>query len=150
MRRSDVIVAVLVCALLTCMVVAAAAYPPEARLVPLVIGIPSALLAAWQLYRDAAGRGGADEGTDGANQTGSRSAAARSIAWVLLFTLAVLAGGFEVGATLAVMVTYRVWLRESWRITATGGAVAFFLSYVCFERLLGLPLFPGWIALWIS
>ena len=52
MRLFDLhaIVAFLMFAIFGSMVVTAAGYRHEARLVPLVVGIPALLLAAWQMY----------------------------------------------------------------------------------------------------
>lgn len=147
---TNLVVASTLLAVFTAMVVAATRYSYEARLVPLLIGIPAVLLAGWQLWRELANRGsqGDDrEGTGEGHRDASRERAA--IIGLVLFVLTVLAGGFVVGGTLAVMAGQRVWLHERWRTTAQGGLVAFVILYVFFERLLGLSLFNGWIAEWI-
>jgi hypothetical protein len=151
MREPDTLVAALVLALAAAMVAAALTYPAEANRVPLVVGVPAMLLAAWQLFREVAA--GRDNGHAAPLEGGDTGRLARgegkAILWILLFVGCVLAGGFIVGATVAVMVTYRVWLRESWRVTALGGLIALLITYVGFERLLGLILYRGWLAVWI-
>jgi hypothetical protein len=134
-------------AIFAVMVTAALRYPPEARLVPLVVGIPALILAGWQLWREIVRqRSAATEAARPAAPGRRVSTEGASVAWLAAFALMVLAGGFVVGGTLAVMACQRFWLRESWRTTLAGGAVALFITYGCFERALGLALYGGWIA----
>jgi hypothetical protein len=140
-RSIEITVASTLFAVFAAMVAAAASYPQEARLVPLIVGVPAMALAGWQLWRELTGeRAKMDEP---ATNEGA------SIAWLAFFALLVLAGGFVAGGTIAVMVCQRFWLRERWRTALIGGAVALFVSYACFERGLGLTLFGGWIANWV-
>jgi hypothetical protein len=69
--------------------------------------------------------------------------------WIFLFVLMIIAGGFVVGGTLAVMASQRFWLRESWRTTGWGGAIAFVILRFGFELGLALPLFDGLLLMWI-
>ena len=64
----------------------------------------------------------------------------------MTFALIVLIGGFTVGGPIAVIVSQRMWLKVLAN-GAYGGAAAFVLLYVCVDRLMGLVLFSGWIAL---
>ena len=132
------------------MVAIAANYPPEARFVPLAVGIPAMLLSGWQVSREVRrcrlgvkGPRPAEGGNQGPSSDGI------AVAWLFLFILMTLVGGFVVGGTLAVMASQRFWLRESWRTTGWGGVVAFVVLYFCFEQGLGQPLFDGWLAEWI-
>jgi hypothetical protein len=155
-----VIVAFLMFAIFASMVGAAVGYRHEARLVPLVVGIPALLLAAWQLYTEIRPRGPATSGERGASTGDVRAPQpahaltklreAEAVAWLLLVTGLVLAGGMVAGGTIGVMLCQRIWLRESWRMTLTGGLVAILVLHFCFERALGLALFEGWLFEWIS
>jgi hypothetical protein len=156
-----IIVALLMFAIFSTMVGTAAGYRYEARLVPLVVGIPAMLLAAWQLYSEirthessAAVRASAtaDEagGVAAGIPTTTRSAETESIGWLLLVTGLVLMGGMVAGGTIGVMMCQRIWLRESWRTTAMGGVVAILVLHFCFERALGMALFEGWLVAWIG
>lgn len=147
---TDTVVAAVLLAVFAAMAVVAAGYPPEARFVPLVVAVPATLLAAWQLSREVAKRRSArDVPRTPTKGNGDASHAGIAIGWLFLFTLIVLSGGFVVGGTLAVMTSQRLWLRESWRTTVGGGVLAFVGLQFCFERLLGLTLFSGWVAEWI-
>jgi ABC-type sugar transport system permease subunit len=163
MRQPDlnVLLAAVLFAIFTVMVVTATTYTYEARLVPLVIGIPAMTLAAWQLLREIRFRKDAtrfepsddrrlvSDAPDG--EPSRRSAReVRAISWLFGFTIMVLVGGFLVGGTLAVIASQRFWLRESWRTALIGGAIAALALYLGFERGLGLPLYSGWIAEWIG
>ena len=148
MMRLEVAVSGALCILFALMVAVAFSYRADVRLVPVIVGGPSALLALVQLLRAIR--------THEVAKTGNAAAAGESrsdiraelaaLLWVAAFILTVLAGGFVIGGTIAVVISQRFWLRESWKIAAVGGVVALFVSHVCFERALGLVLFSGWIA----
>jgi hypothetical protein len=155
------IVAFLMFAIFGSMVVTAAGYRHEARLVPLVVGIPALLLAAWQMYVEIRqGGSSADRGSEGSprdvrtpqpgGHAATRSKEAEAVAWLLLVTGLVLAGGMVTGGTIGVMLCQRMWLRESWRTTFAGGLAAILVLHFCFERALGQTLFEGWLFEWIA
>jgi ABC-type sugar transport system permease subunit len=148
MRLLDITVAGAVFITLAAMVVTALGYPPEARLVPLVIGIPTLLLAAFQLWRDATRLSTTATAVDG-HHPPEKPTEGRALRWLFFFVLLVLAGGFTFGGSLAVVVSQRFWLRESWRIALIGGAIAFLLLHFVLERQFGLSLFSGWVAAWM-
>jgi hypothetical protein len=133
------------------MVALTANYPHEARFVPLTVGMPALLLSGWQLWREFAGSRSSVETSRNSDEDRSNAGAGGvAIAWLAMFTLIVLAGGFVVGGTLAVMVSQRFWLRESWRTAGWGGVGTFAFLHFCFEQVLGVPLFGGWLATWIQ
>jgi ABC-type sugar transport system permease subunit len=163
MRRFDlhIVVAGGVFLIFSVMVAMALRYTYEARLVPLVIGLPAAILAGWQLARELIARGARLDQRRGASgsghpvtverdEPGDASREAIAIVWLLLFTMMVVGGGFVIGGTLAVVVCQRIWLRESWRTAVLGGVIAFSVMFLCFERLLGLTLFNGLFVDWIN
>ena len=147
MPRLEVTVSATVLVIFVGMSVLASGYPAEARFVPLVVAIPAAVLAAWQLSRDVKAAVSSDTAPAAALRLAAEEATA--IKWLVGFTVLVLAGGFVVGGTLAVVLCQRLWLRESWRTAVLTGAVAWTLLVVCFERLLGLVLYEGWLVEWI-
>ena len=127
------------------MVVAAMTYPAQARLVPLVIGVPATTLAAYQVGREIAALG-----------TEPRAAAESDVAdvrrgslWILLYIGIVLGGGFTWGGPIAVATSQRFWLKESWRSSILSGVVAFVLIHVVLQEQLGIVLFEGWIDRWV-
>ncbi len=145
----DTTVAGVLAAVFGAMVALAAGYPPEARLVPLAVGIPAAVLAGWQLLGELArARLGMNEAMHRAEE-GSSSREWIAVCWLVLFSLMVLAGGFVIGGTIAVMTSQRFWLRESWPTTVISGITALAITVLCFERALGLVLYGGWLVGWI-
>jgi hypothetical protein len=119
----------------------AVAYPPAARLMPLVIGMPAMLLAAWELWSLWRTEGEAASGPRRAGQ-------GRALAWFAGFVLAIAAGGFIVGGIAAVVTTQRFWLRESWRTAGIGGVTAFVVLAGGIQHGLGQPLFEGVVTGW--
>jgi hypothetical protein len=128
------------------MVATSNGYPPVARFVPMLVGIPAIVLAAYQVWRERAAIPlvGDDRTTDRQRKDPIE---ASTIAWFVAFALIVLVGGFTVGGPIAVIMSQRMWLKESWRTALIGGAAAFVLLFVVVDRLMGLVLFSGWIAL---
>jgi len=142
-RSPDSLLAATLLVVFVAMVATSNGYPPAARLVPMLVGIPAIVLAAYQVWRERA-----------AIPLGGRTTERRkdpidasTIAWFVTFALILVVGGFTVGGPIAVIVSQRMWLKESWRTALIGGAAAFVLLYVCVDRLMGLVLFSGWIAL---
>ena len=141
MRRHDLTVPVTLLAVFAVMIATAAGYPPAARLMPLTIGIPAALLTAWEIWRVWRN---APEG----NSSSRRAGQAVALAWFIGFVLAIVAGGFIVGGIAAVVAVQRFWLRESWRTACVGGVVALVVLAGGIERGLGQPLFEGVVTGW--
>ena len=148
MPRLEVIVAGVLLSLFAAMVITAAGYPPAARLVPLVVGIPSVILAAFQLWRDVRASPESREATG--RTEGEAAAAVSALAGFASFVLLVIAFGFVIGGTLAVIASQRVWLHESWRTALIGGIVSFILLEVVMGRWMGLVLFEGLVPRWIA
>ena len=145
MRSPDTLLAATLLVVFVAMVATSNGYPPAARLVPMLVGIPAIVLAAYQVWREraAAPHGGVGRTTERRKDPIDPS----TIAWFAVFALIVLVGGFTVGGPIAVIVSQRMWLKESWRTALIGGAAAFVLLSVFVDRLMGLVLFSGWIAL---
>ena len=146
MRSPDTLLAATLLVVFVAMVATSNGYPPAARLVPMLVGIPAIVLAAYQVWRERAAIS-----LVGVGRTTERRRKdpidPSTIAWFGAFALIVLVGGFTVGGPIAVIVSQRMWLRESWRTALIGGAAAFVLLSVFVDRLMGLVLFSGWIAL---
>ena len=125
------------------MTATASGFPAAARLMPLVIGIPAIVLAAWELW--SSWRAAAREPSAGLP---TRAGQAVALAWFAGFVVAIVAGGFIVGGTAAVVTVQRFWLRESWRTACVGAAAAYAVLAGGIERGLGQPLFEGVITGW--
>lgn len=141
--RLEVAVSLSVLVLMGAMVAVATTYPAEVRLVPLVVGLPATVLAAWQTA-GAMRRAADGPPRDAEREPGSeRRPIAKSFAWLAAFITLVIAVGFVAGGAVAVLLAQRFWLRERWPVAVAGASVAFVVSYVVFERMLGLVLFRG-------
>jgi hypothetical protein len=142
-RRPELALAATLLVVFAGMTARAGAYPAAARLMPLVIGIPAILLAAWELW--STWRAG-----DGDSPAAPRPRAGQTaaLAWFAGFVLAIMAGGFIVGGIAAVVTAQRFWLRESWRTACLGGMAAFVVLAGGIERGLGQPLFEGVVTGW--
>lgn len=111
---------------------------------PLLIGVPGAILCAAQLVIDLRRKPELDVRE---NQHPGGSKDARSEAevfiWLALYTGAILGFGFVVGGPIIVGVYVKFFGRDSWRnaFFAAGGTLA--VLYGVFIWLLELSLFPG-------
>lgn len=126
------------------MTATASGYPAAARLMPLVIGIPAIVLAAWELW--STWRAAEREPAAGRRTRAGRT---RALGWFAGFVVAIVAGGFVVGGIAAVVIAQRFWLRESWRTACLGGVAAFAVLAGGIERGLGQPLFEGVVTEWV-
>ena len=147
MRRPELAVTATLLAVFAGMVAIASGYPPAARLMPLTIGMPAALLTLWELRRTLAVAPDADAANRSATAQTSQTA---GVAWLVAFVLGIVAGGFVIGGTAAVVAAQRFWLREPWRTALTGGVVALVILAGGIERGLGQPLFDGVVTGWVQ
>ena len=127
--------------------------PTKAAFMPLLVGVPGALLCAAQFVIDwraeAHGREtGADEREP---ETAENSQSElQAFVWLGLFTILLLAFGFVVGGPLAVGIFVRFSSRDSWPNALFAAAGTFAVLYGVFVWLLELSLFEGFVleALW--
>lgn len=142
----DRLIAFCLVLLFATMTVVATGYQYEARLMPLVIGLPAILLAAYLCVRPSTGQRA--EG-DASPDAGASRAALIAIGWLTAFAALVALGGEIVGGSMAVALTQRAWLRETRRTALIGGALSAALLMTVFERQLGIALFRGILAEWL-
>jgi ABC-type sugar transport system permease subunit len=140
-RSLDRAVALAMLSAFAAMTAIATSYQYEARLMPLVVGVPAVLLAAVQCVTSFR----STTTSSRERPSGGRGEIA-ALGWLAVFSALVTVAGVIVGGSLAVVVTQRLWLRETWRTAAIGGAVAAVLLVVVFERQLGIALFEGLLA----
>jgi hypothetical protein len=140
--RLDRAVALCLLAVFAGMSIVATGYHYEARLMPLVVGVPAIGLTIAQLLKRPA-----------AAATVRASGASRgeliAMAWLTAFALLVALGGVVAGGAVAVALTQRAWLRERWRTALLSGALSAALLLFVFERQLGIALFQGLVAEWL-
>ena len=145
MNRGRFMMIVVMLAIFIVMVGVAAQYPPDARFMPFVAGIPAIALCLLQLtldFRDSL-RVKAPAPVAGGGSTRRREIVMWSyfigvIGGVLLF-------GFLLTIPVFVVVFLRHWAGASWRFALGLTAVASVVLYLVFVQGLGVPLHPGFV-----
>ena len=112
-------------------------YAPDARLLPLVIGIPGLLLSLLQFAKEWR------EAAPAAIPDAERSREKRMFAWFFLFVGGLVLFGFLIAGPLLVASYLYFSGREKWYVALAAAVFAFAVLYGVFERFLGLPLFEG-------
>ncbi|HXJ03047.1 MAG TPA: tripartite tricarboxylate transporter TctB family protein [Micropepsaceae bacterium] len=113
-------------------------YAPEARLLPLVIGIPGLLLSAIQLVTELRERNPAPVVT-----TEEHSREGRMFVWFIGFVAALVLFGFLYAGPALVAAYLYFSGRERWYVALAGAGFAWAVLYGVFDWFLGLPLFEG-------
>jgi hypothetical protein len=134
--RLDRAVALCLLAVFAGMSIVAVGYQYEARLMPLVVGLPAIALTIAQLVKRPLAAAPVHESM-------VSRAELVALAWLAAFAALIALGGVVVGGAIAVMLTQRAWLRERWPTALLGGALSAALLLVVFERQLGIALFQG-------
>jgi Tripartite tricarboxylate transporter TctB family len=127
------------------MVAIASTYPPQARFMPYVVGIPGILLCAIQLILDLReSRRAAPAG---------ESPVRRELfmfGWLLAFLAGIVLFGFVYATPILLFAFLRYAASERTRVALTGAAAGFALIYLVFVVLLEIPLHDGLIAAWLG
>jgi len=118
-------------------------YAPEARFLPLVIGIPGLLLSVAQLIKELRERPGILMIPE------ERRREARMFACFVTFVGGLVLFGFMYAGPALVAVYLYFSGRERWYTALSAAFVTWAILYGVFERFLGLPLFDGLIVQWI-
>ena len=121
--------------------------PTKAAFMPLLIGIPGALLCGAQLILDL--RRGPDAPKKAAQSDNAEDESAQSEAqafgWLALFAVALLGFGFVVGGPIIVGAFVRFSSKDSWKNAAVAAGGTFVVLWGVFIWLLELILFKGLI-----
>lgn len=116
----------------------ALAFRPDARAMPLLVGIPGILLCLVQIVLDWRKQ------DDTAAKAPFLTTAERSLAiWLLLFLLGIIAFGFGYGAPPLVAAYLFFAARERPWVAVAGGAACALMLILLFEKLLKVQLFEG-------
>jgi uncharacterized membrane protein YfcA len=137
---ADVVLSGALLVVFTTMAAVAMLYPPDSRLLPLVVGIPGIALCATQLACAFAPRR--------ARPSASRASSHREVvmlAWFAGFVVGVLLFGFQYGGPALVFAYLLLHQREKPLVAATAALVLLAFLHLVFERLLELTLFEGLI-----
>ena len=148
--NGQTITALLMTVIFAVMVLIATQYPPDARMLPLVIGIPGTILCLIQLGFEllSCHRKPPSSGDEANLEYANVSKELMFFLWFPGFIISVLLIGFVATALLMVFLFLRS-QRESMKLSAglsLGGAL---VLYTVFELVLMMPLFNGVIIQWI-
>lgn len=118
-------------------------FPPEARVLPMVIGIPGIVLALIQLATERKRPAKARKSNVDDRETLRREVVI--FAWFAFFIAAILLFGFVYAGP--VVVALYLWLswRESWFTVIASGVLLWAILHFVFETWIGLVLFRGFL-----
>lgn len=119
-------------------IIPALSFHPEARVMPLLVGVPGAILCFWQLLVEL----NTGDGETGGGKILSRAEWAIA-AWLLAFIAGIAALGFSLGAPPLVACYLYFVARERLRTALIAGIFCFALMFGFFERLMNMQLFEG-------
>ena len=143
MLEGRILVSVIMVVIFGAAVLLSFTYAPDARFLPLVVGIPGLLLSAAQLVKEMR-----------AHQRfkivpAEHRREIKMFAWFVGFVAGLVLFGFLYAGP-ALVAAYLIFAgRERW-YTALGAAVlTWAILYGVFDRFLGLPLFDGLVSQWI-
>jgi hypothetical protein len=115
-------------------------YPPEARFVPLVIGIPGLILALTQFVTELKPSFTAKVFT-----AEERGREIRMFGWFALFLAGIILFGFEYGGPALVALYLHFSWHEKWYVSLGSALFTWAAMYGIFNQALRLPLFEGLI-----
>jgi hypothetical protein len=118
-------------------------YAPEARFLPLVIGIPGLILSIAQLATELR------QHPDMVIIPEERRREAKMFAWFLTFVAGLVFFGFLYAGPVLVAAYLYFSGRERWYSAIAAAVITWGILYGVFERFLGLPLFEGLLSQWI-
>jgi hypothetical protein len=129
-------------AIFATMVGVALTYAPDARFLPLVIGVPGLVLSVVQLAVELRTK------PDKEFTAADRRAEWKMFAWFVFFVVGIILFGFPyAGPTMVAIYLHFSW-REKWYVSLGSAFFAWAVLYGVFEYVLGLPLFEGLIVQW--
>ena len=132
-------------AIFSAMLILAVGYPPEARLMPMIVGFAGAGLCVVQLWQSLSAGRRPDRPARVAMDLPAPRREARLLAWFAGFLLAIVAFGFLTAAPVMVLGFLVIEQRER---AMLAGALAFgclAVLYLVFELLLELSLHRGFV-----
>jgi hypothetical protein len=136
------VTAALMVAIFAIMVSVALTYAPDARFLPLVIGIPGLALSVLQLAVEMRTKG------DKEFTAADRRAELKMFAWFVFFVVGIILFGFPyAGPAMVALYLHFSW-REKWYVSLGSALFAWAILFGVFEYVLGLPLFEGLVVQW--
>lgn len=136
--RSKLITSMAMLIIFLVFVIQALSFGPQARTMPLLIGVPGIIFCIFQIVIDVRRENG--------SATRERYFSPGELpvmAWIVASVLTVTAFGFSFGAPPMVALYLLFIAEERPRTAVISAAVCFLMFYVLFERMMGAQLFHG-------
>ena len=112
-------------------------FPENARMLPLVVGVPGIILSAIQLVNEL-------RQTDSKQISPEvRSGEIRMIIWFAIFAAVIFLLGFIYGSPLLIAAYLHVQAKEKWYTTLLGALLAWVILEFVFSRGIGIVLYEG-------
>lgn len=133
--------------LFLCAIFLATGLPQKAAFMPLLIGIPGAILCFWQLVLDLRRAPDAVTAPEDPEEEQPKDgqSEAEAFMWLAIFSVVLICFGFVVGGPAVVAAFIRFSSKDSWKNALIAGAGTFMVLYGIFIWLLELSLFRGLI-----
>lgn len=150
MNNGRILMSVLMLAIFVAMVAVASQYPPQARFMPLVVGIPGIVLCILELARElrtAWARPAATDERFAAEQRPAGAGRRELVLWAyfIAFVAALILFGFWPSIPVFLLLFLRFAAGESWRFALGLGVVATAVLFLVFDKGLRVTLHPGFI-----
>ncbi len=142
-----VLTAVAMLAIFLTMSLMALGFPEKARLMPLMVGIPGAVLAFFQVLTELR-TAIANAAEPDAEEIAARWNERHMFTWLLLFFLGILGFGFIYAAPLLVFGFLYIGKKETVKVGAFGALGTWVVLYGLFEQAFEIPLFDGLVIEW--
>ncbi len=118
-------------------------YAPDARFLPLVIGIPGLVLSLVQFVKELR------EPAEPVVTSEEHRREGQMFLWFIIFVGGLVLFGFMYAGPALVAAYLYFSGREKWYVALAAAAFAWVILYGVFEQFLGLPLFEGLAVQWI-
>ncbi len=145
MVEGRVVVAGIMLLIFAVMVGFAFTFPGEARLLPLVIGVPGLALSLAQFVIELRGK----EADEKAYTAADRMAELKMFGWFAVFIFGIILFGFPYAGPIIVALYLHFSWGEKWYASLGAAAFSWAILHGIFDYVLGLPLFEGLVYQWI-
>lgn len=141
----QVLFSLLLMLILVWFVVTASGYNETARFVPLVVGIPTLLLAVYQVQVDWRKAAKASKAAAPKKSEGVSAARTEWIAtlWVISCFIVIWLIGFEWGLPLYSFAYAKVKGKQPWLLSLVPAVAAYLVMWIFFLQILHVPLYEG-------
>jgi hypothetical protein len=123
-------------------------FPGKARIMPLLVGVPSTLLALIQLIHEI--RTSPDDSGDAEDRKKRNKAERSMFFWIFLFAFGILGFGFTYAGPVLVFGFLYFGRKETLSVALISAAATWAVLFGFFEMGFKIPLFSGLFVEWLS